>query len=185
MLKKIFIKTVEQRILSLFADSPGSQFYGREVSKKLNISLGAVSGALRSLEKNGVLICERKGKTGLYVLKLPNPCFNYFRILNSILTMEPLIEKIKSISGRIVLYGSYSTGDFTSDSDLDLFIVSRKKEEALEIIEKFNKKTGFKISPIIKEQAEWMRMEKAHPEFFAQLSRGIVLWERQINESGF
>jgi len=185
MLRDILIRTVEQRILSLFTANPDKAFYSREVSKKIKISLGAASNALRLLEKNNVLTSERKGKTSLYTLKLPNEYLERFKILNTLLALEPLVEKLKNISRRIVLYGSYATGTFTSDSDLDLFIVSEKREEALKAAANFKTNTVFEIKPVIKRQVEWMQLEKSDPEFFGEVNQGITLWEKTINESGF
>ncbi len=185
MLKDIFIKTTEQKILSLFVANPDKSFYGREISKKIKISLGAASNALRFLEKKGILISEKKGKTSLYTLKSPNPYIGHFRILNSLLLIEPLIERLKNVSKRIILYGSYATGTFTSESDLDLFIVSERRDEALDKIGEFNKKQSIDIRPVIKKHTEWMQLEKAEPEFFNELNRGITLWEKPIDESSF
>ncbi|MFA4888759.1 MAG: nucleotidyltransferase domain-containing protein [Candidatus Omnitrophota bacterium] len=184
MLKDILIKTVEQRILSLFVANPDKVFYSREVSKKIKISLGATSNALRLLEKNNVFTSERKGKTSLYTLKLPNECLERVKILNTLLTLEPLVEKLKNISRRIILYGSYAVGAFTSDSDLDLLIVSEKREEVLKAIANFKSNIA-EIKPVIKKQVEWMQFEKSEPEFFSEVNHGIILWEKPINESGF
>jgi len=185
VLNDIFIKTTEQKIVSLFVAHPDKSFYGREISKKLKISLGATSNALRLLKKKGILISERKGKTSLYTLRSPNPYIEYFKILNSLLTLEPLIEKLKNISKQIILYGSYATGTFTSESDVDLFVVSEKREEVLKIIDKFTVKQVLNIQPVIKKQIEWMQLDKKDTEFFNELASGITLWEKAINESGF
>ena len=185
MLRDILIKTTEQKILSLFAASPDRSFYGREISKKTKLSLGAVSNALGLLEKKGLLTSERKGKTNLYILKPSNPYVEYFKILNSLLMLEPLIDKIKNIARRIILYGSYADGTFDSDSDIDLFIVSEKREEVLKLIENFRVGRIIDIRPVIKKQTELMRLEKTNSEFFNELNRGITLWEKPINESGF
>ena len=95
MLNDILIKTTEQKILSLFVANPDKAFYGREISKKLKISLGATSNALGVLKKKNILISEKKGKTNLYTLRLPNPYIEYFKTLNSLLSLEPLIGKLK------------------------------------------------------------------------------------------
>jgi len=185
MIKDIFIRTVEQRILSLFVANPDKAFYSREISKKIKTSLGATSNALRLLEKNNILTSERKGKTSLYILKLPNEYLERFKILNTLLTVEPLVEKLKNVSRHIILYGSYATGTFTSDSDLDLFIISEKREEILKAMANFKASTTFEIKPVIKKQVEWMQLEKSDPEFFREVNQGITLWEKPINESGF
>lgn len=185
MLLGIFIKSPEQRILSLFAMNPDRSFYGREISKKLGISLGSVHAALSSLEKSRLLVFQHVGKTKLYRLEPARPVINALRVFNTVLLLEPLIEAVKDISRRVVLYGSYSTGTFTVSSDLDLLIVSGDKEKILAKIGSFKRKTGFDIRPIIKDQVEWMRLEENSPEFHDELGRGITLWEKPVDGSGF
>lgn len=181
----VFIKSTEQKILSLFAMNPDRQFYGREISKKLKISLGAVHAALLSLEKRGILDSQNVGKTKLYRTEALNPIIQSFKVLNTLLVLEPLIKAICGISRRVVLFGSYATGTFAASSDLDLFIVSREKGKILKIIESFKRKTRLDIRPIIKDQVEWMDLGKKSPEFVDELNRGITLWVKPVNESGF
>jgi predicted nucleotidyltransferase/biotin operon repressor len=181
----IFIKTTEQKILSLFAMNPDRPFYGREISKKLRISLGAVHAALISLEKRGILHSQHVGKTKLYRIEALNPILRSFRVLNALLVLEPLIAAMRDISRRIILFGSYATGSFASSSDLDLFIVSEEREKISKKIDSFKRKSGLDIRPIIKDQIEWMELDKENPEFFDELGRGITLWEKPVNESGF
>jgi predicted nucleotidyltransferase len=181
----IFIKTTEQKILSLFAMNPDRPFYGREISKKLRISLGAVHAALISLEKRGILHSQHVGKTKLYRIEALNPIIQSFKVLNALLVLEPLIEAIRGISRRVILFGSYATGSFAASSDLDLLVVSGEKEIILRKIDSFKRKSGLDIRPIIKDQVEWMKLENGSPEFCDELSRGITLWEKPAGESGF
>jgi predicted nucleotidyltransferase len=184
MFFNIFINSPEQKILSLFAMNPGKSFYGREISKKLNLSLGSAHAALLSLEKSGLLFFQNIGKIKLYNLESDNPVIKSFQVLNILLVLEPLVESLRRIARRIVLYGSYSEGTFTADSDLDLLIVTEKKKDTVGEIVKFQRKSGLDIRPLLKSQLEWMELEKASPEFYDELSHGIVLWERPIDESG-
>jgi len=185
MLLGLLIKTTEQKILSLFAMNPDRPFYGRGISKKLRISPGAVHAALISLEKHGILHSQHVGKTKLYRTEALNPIFPSFKVLNTLLVLEPLIEAICGISRRVILFGSYATGSFAASSDLDLFIVSREREKISKIIGSFKRKSGLDIRPIIKDQVEWMNLERGSPEFFDELRRGITLWEEPVGESGF
>jgi len=179
----VFIKSPEQKILSLFVMNPERSFYGREISKKLGISLGAVHAALNSLEKHGILDPERVGKTKLYRSRESDPILRTFRIFNTLLALEPLVEVMKDFSRQVILFGSYATGNFTSSSDLDLFVVSEEKQKILTRINAFERKCGLDIRPIIMDQIEWMKLETGSPEFFDELGRGITLWEKQVDES--
>jgi len=181
----IFIKTTEQKILSLFAMNPDRPFYGREISKKLRISPGAVHAALISLEKRGILHSQHVGKTKLYRTEALSPIIRSFKVLNMLLVLEPLIEAIRGISRRVILFGSYATGSFAASSDLDLLVVSGEKEIISRKIDSFKRKSGLDIRPIIKDQVEWMKLERGSPEFFDELRCGITLWEKPVGESGF
>lgn len=181
----IFVKSSEQKILSLFAMNPDQPFYGRQISRRLKISLGAVHGALSYLEKSGVLFSQNIGRTKLYRLGSSNPIINIFKILNGLLILEPLTQALKANSIRIILYGSYSTGTFTSESDCDLFIISEEKEQIIRHIDRFTKKTNLDIRPIIKSLVEWIKLEKEDPEFVNELNLGITLWDKLADERGF
>jgi predicted RNase H-like nuclease (RuvC/YqgF family) len=187
MLAEILIKTPEQRIFSLFVMNPDRPFYLREIAKRLNISLGATHGALVSLQKTETLATRTAGKTKLFELETRNSpaVLASFRVLNAVLILEPLVELLKNLSKKIILYGSYAKGTFTQESDLDLFIVSAEREEVLGHINDFLRNTEIDIRPVIKGQAEWINLERTDPEFFHEVANGLPLWEEQISESGF
>jgi len=185
MLFNVFVKSSEQKILSYFAMNPDQAFYGRQISRRLKISLGAVHGSLSLLEKSGILVSQNMGKTKLFRLESFNPIIKTFKILNTLLILEPLTQALKKNSRRIILYGSYSTGTFTSESDLDLFIVSEEKEKVVNTIDSLKRKTNLDIRPFIKSLIEWIILEKEDPEFYNEVNLGITLWENPINERGF
>lgn len=187
MLAEVLIRTPEQKILSLFVMNPGGSFYLREISKKLGLSLGTTHGALLTLEKAQMLSCRSVGKTKLFELEEQNlsAALNTFRILSTVLMLEPLIQLLQDHSRRIILYGSYARGNFTSESDLDLFIVSEERENVLTRLKGFLRNFEIDIRPVIKGQVEWMDLEKTDPEFFCELMNGLSLWEKEVGESGF
>jgi len=67
--------------------------------------------------------------------------------MNALLILDPLTQSLKRFSSHIILYGSYSTGTFDSESD----------------IERFTRKTSLDIRPIIMSQVEWIKLEKEDP----------------------
>jgi hypothetical protein len=179
----IFIKTPEQRILSLFAMNPGKPFYTREVSKALSISLGSAHTALLSLENMKILTSQMIGRTKLYQIAMLGPAIQAFRVLNTVLILEPLVGDLREISRRIVLYGSYATGTFSEGSDLDLLVVAEDKTKVTDLMEKAKRKIGLDLRPLIMNQLEWINLEQTSPEFFDELSHGLILWEKTVEES--
>lgn len=180
---RILIRTPEQRIISLLAMNPGKPFYLREISKTLGMSLGATHAALQTLERTKMLSTEFVGKTKLYELAVSSPVAQAFRVLNTILVLEPLVGELKVLARRIILYGSYASGTFSKKSDLDLLIVAEDKKRVLGFVEIAKRKTGLDLRPLVMNQLEWMSIEQKSPEFFDELSHGFVLWEKQVEES--
>lgn len=94
--------------------------------------------------------------------------------------IEPLVEDLKNISNRIVLYGSCARGMDTSESDVDLFVLSDNKEEVLEVVSSFRFPRGFeevRIQLIIKSPVELLEATGAEQAFIEEVERGIILWE--------
>jgi predicted nucleotidyltransferase len=163
--------------------NPGKPFYTREISRALGISLGSVHSALLSLENLEFLTPQLIGRTKLYQLAARGPIIPAFRVLNTLLVLDPLVTDLKEISRRVVLYGSYANGTFSEGSDLDLLIVTEDSARVIETIEASQRKTGLDLRPLIMNQLEWMNLEQKSPEFFDELSHGLVLWEKPVEES--
>lgn len=185
MLADILVKTPEQRIFSLFAMKPDRPFYLREISKNLNISLGATHGALAALEKARILTSRTVGKTRLFEVYDENSqaVLKTFRVFNTVLLLEPLVELLKGHTSRVILFGSFARGTFTQESDLDLFIVSEEREAVLGQISDFLRNIEVDIRPVVMGSVEWMNLEKVDPEFFLEVTGGLPLWEKQPDES--
>ena len=122
-----------------------------------------------------------------YSLNQESPALKQFKILNNILDLNPLIETLKPLAKKIILYGSRANGTNITDSDIDLFIVSSKQDEdeIKKIIQDFEKqqKNLIEIKPVIRNTAQWMVLEDKDPVYFNELLKGIILWEKQIDES--
>ncbi|MCP2620377.1 nucleotidyltransferase domain-containing protein, partial [Candidatus Aminicenantes bacterium AC-334-K16] len=123
-----------------------------------------------------------------YSINKDTPLFRPFKILNNIIILNPLIEKLKKVTKKIILYGSCAQGDDTAESDVDLFIISDQKNKVLRIITQYSPGKGFesiRIQPIIQSPKEAMSHEKEEKEFYSLIREGIVLWESPIDESRF
>lgn len=182
----LLVKTTHQKVLSLFLAYPERHFYGSEISKKIRISIGQTSKILSDLLAAGVVVKERKGKTELYNIAEMTPELRLFKILNTVMNIAPLVILLKPMSTRILLFGSCAKGMNAEESDLDILVVSGDREQVLNTVAKFSPKEhyGFaEIKPVMKTPAEWARLEAKDPVFFAEVHKGIVLYEKEIDES--
>jgi predicted nucleotidyltransferase len=186
MLSPHIISTVNQKVLTLFTKFSDKEFYERQVARQIGIGYSSANGALNELYSTGVIKRRREGKMYFYAVDHSDPIITAYKKLVNLLLIEPLVEKLKNTSDRIVLYGSCSRGTDTSESDLDLFIISNKRDRVLEIIGNFKFPKGFEnihIQAVIQTPVELLEIKGPDQPFIEEIERGIVLWEKAASES--
>ena len=186
MLQSHLIVTVNQKVLSLLAKFSDQEFYEREVVRKLGIATGSANRALNELYSTGDITRRRKGKMYFYSIDYSNATLAEFKKMVNIILIEPLVEGLKKMSSRVVLYGSCALGTDTSESDMDLFVVSNSKEDVSNAISGFTFPRGFEnthIQPVIRTPVELLEGGESERIFMEEVERGVVLWEKVSSES--
>ncbi len=140
--KQNFTK-LQQEILRLLFANMGETFNQREVAKKLKKSPTAVAKSLKYLQKQNLLKISKNKTSNFSIigLNLENKkIFEMKRIENLRLIHESglfdFLEE-KFLGKTILLFGSYSFGEDTKDSDIDIAIIGSKEENIN--LEKFEK----------------------------------------------
>ncbi len=184
MLSKYLIFTNPQKILKFLMHS-GKPCYEREIARGANISYGSANHVLNQFYKKGFVQRKSEGRMYFYSLNISNPFIKEFKILNNLLLLESLIEKLKLYCHKVILYGSWSSGDDTAESDIDLFIITSDEDKARSIIDKYsysNKVANRKIQAVINTPTDLLHREQRDKVFMDQVEQGKILWEREINE---
>ena len=186
MLDTHIIATVNQRVLSFLVKFSNREFYERQIARKIGISYGSANSALNELYATGVIERRQEGKMYFYSIDPSNPIVIEFKKLVNLLLIEPLVEKLKNISNRVILYGSCAQGTDTSESDIDLFIVSDDGERVTQAIDSFGFPQGFegiRIQPVVKNPTELLEARESDQGFLNEVEQGIVLWDKAANEA--
>ena len=121
-----------------------------------------------------------------YSIDSSNAALTEFKKMVNLLLIEPLVEELKKISSRVVLYGSCALGADTSESDMDLFIASNSKEDVSNVVSVFTFPRGFEnihIQSVIRTPVELLEVGESERSFIEEVDRGIVLWEKVASES--
>jgi predicted nucleotidyltransferase len=186
MLHPHIIATSNQKVLSLLAKFSDQEFYERQVARRLGISYGSANRALNELFSTGAVTRRHEGRMYFYSIDSSTAAVTEFKKVINLTLIEPLVEELKRISSRIVLYGSCALGTDTSESDLDLFVVSNSKEAVSNAINNFKFPRGYEnihVQSVIKTPVELLEREEAEQAFIEEVERGIVLWEKVASES--
>jgi len=140
MLKELFTSDIRIQLLSRFLMNPNREYYGRELTEMLGSSSRIVHAELKNLEAIDLIRKRISGKQHYYSANTTHPLFqdlqNIFRKTTGL--KDVIADRLDQFEGDIeyaFIYGSFASGDFTAESDVDLIIIgdvkSRKISSAL------------------------------------------------------
>jgi len=176
-LYSILTQTNTLKVLGYLIENPGREFIEKEIQKATNISKGGVNLALRELAQKRLVERKRRGRMYFYTTQLNHPFIRQLKILKNIARLWPLVKKLKAVSQKIILFGSWSRGENLKDSDIDLCILTNSAEEVQQIVKKSSLRN--KLQLIIRTPTGFAELEKKDPVFFKEVDRGIVLLSKE------
>ena len=136
------------RVAEVFFKEPTKHHYLLEISRQINLAHTSVKKHLETLEELGIIIKSYETKAGrkypLFKANIDNNSYKRYKKIYNFDSLNELATKIyEKISPKsIVLFGSYSRGEDTEDSDIDLFVEC--SEEKINLAE-YEKKLYRKI----------------------------------------
>lgn len=166
-------------ILKLLSLEPLRSYYQREIARKVGVSLGKTNQVLRALEKEEIVLKERRGNVDLYKYNLRSPVARYLKVLFTLNELNELTRNLREVSNKIVIFGSCADGTDSLESDIDILILTSNKSEARCIIEPARRTLKRRLSPLILNPIEFSGLREKDHAFYEQMSRGIVLWQQE------
>ena len=171
---KLKFTTLQQEIFRLLCIKSGEKLNQREISKLLKVSPTAIAKSVPELEKEGIIKRERQKKMNLIYLSLNRDNLNAMqskRVENLKLLYETGLNQFlegELPGAAIILFGSYSRGDDTTSSDIDVAVIGRKGKTIN--LEDFEKKLERKINI-----NSYKSLNGIHKELRENICNGIVL----------
>ena len=166
---------LEQKIIKILADYPEREFYGQEIADKIKCSKASASIILKSLTSRKIIFRKTKGHMNFFQINTGNSEVKKFRIDSVLEKIKPILPKLERFCRKIILFGSGSRGEQTAGSDIDLFILSGRKDDVRSVIKKTRARLNIKA--VIKTPVEWSEMEVKEPELYQEIKNGITLYE--------
>ena len=165
-------KSTIERILAVFFENPSRDFHLRELSRVLKLSMPTIISATDKLSREKLITKEKGNVLTKVMANRENINFTrHKRLRNLELIYESgLIEYTSNSYGHpkcIILFGSFSRGEDTEKSDIDIAVITKKKLNLdFSQYEKVIKRS------INLHEAD---IEKVSREFKANLANGIVM----------
>ncbi|KXB08306.1 hypothetical protein AKJ56_01540 [candidate division MSBL1 archaeon SCGC-AAA382N08] len=154
-----------------FYKNPDLKTHLRGLAEKINTSPGFISKKIDSLIKKGIVKEKREGNMRTFSANTRNDkyrrskrAFNIQEILTS--DLIPQLENNLYPDG-LILFGSYSKGTDTKNSDIDIAVLNGRKNTT--DLSDYEEKMERSIN------LTYTTLEKAEPEFIETLANGLVL----------
>ncbi len=167
----MFEKKNNELIRGFFFENPTKIFSVRELARKLKISPSNVHLIIHGLAKEGLISRKKKGNLSELQAKREEifiwrkRVHNLGQIYSS--GLKNFLEKEYIHPEAIVLFGSYSRGEDTETSDIDLAVVTTKKLSLN--LTFYEKKLKRKMS------IHEITLETISEEFLNNLTNGIII----------
>lgn len=165
------LHTNKLKIMELFFEEPSKNFQIRGISRLTGIAVTSVKNYLNELRKENIIRLDNKTLFKSYIANEEIRLFKIYKQQNMILKLytSGLIDFLEENMGAscIILFGSVRKGEYTKNSDIDLFVQSTKQEVGLE---KFEKILKHKINLLVEEN-----INSLSNELFNNVVNGIKL----------
>lgn len=162
--------SLEHELFSLLCQKVGEKLSQREIAKILNVSPTAIANSIKGL-KEFIIIEKTKTINFISLNRDYELCVAFKRVENlKQIYLSGLINYLSSeLSGStIILFGSFSRGEDTIKSDIDLAVIERK--DKLLIIDRYEKILNRKIN--IQFYSSWKEIK---PNLKNNILNGVVL----------
>lgn len=180
ILENLITSRVKRNLLKLFLTNPGTEFYIRDIARRVSEPPNAVYRELGYLEKAGLVAPRRAGNLKYYSVVRESPVYPALKkiIYATIGFGDYLTEKLKE-AGQIDLafiYGSVARNEETSKSDIDLFVVGNIDEEDVHrLVSQMEEDIGRPVNYTLMDKAEYIKRKAGDEPFLKRVLNGEKL----------
>lgn len=162
------------QVLDYLLQNPDLEESDSEIVQKITCAKkSSINVALRRLAE--LCIVERTARGRMVFNKLLNtPLITYLKITSNLFHIQSTAERIFPFCSKVTLFGSRATGDHTSESDYDVFVVTNHFEKVLAVLKKDSR-----IQVIMKRPEQMLSFADDEPVLNKEVKKGIMLWEKR------
>ena len=165
--------TSHARVYRHLAKNLGVSYMEAEIVSATGVGRSAVNLAVRDLADSGFIDCESRGRTRFYSTDPADLVVRQFKVWETALNLQPLVEQLRPFTRRVVLFGSAAKGLDTAGSDLDLFIIAPNRKSVRAVLE--DTVDGRRIQAVIVSEQELAVLKSEDSTFFTQVQQGLIL----------
>ena len=178
---ELFDRYVDWKVLCCFLACPTTLFYPSQIARQLQISPSSAGNTVKSFEDKGLVVSEEKGFARLYRLNRDNEVVKSLKRaygIDLVLRAGPaeIVQEADHQALSLALYGSYASGTFDEQSDVDFLVVTpSKKELYVQPIRKLEARLDREVNFAIFKLSEWRKLAREGDAFYMNVVANNVL----------
>jgi predicted nucleotidyltransferase len=174
---KVFEDFVGFKFLEFFLFNASNDYNINEVAEQLEISTSTAKRYCDSFLEENVLILKRVGNQKRFSLNNPLVYVKQLKTVFSLIDFrEKGIEKIVTANVHaMVIYGSFASGEYLGDSDLDLLIIGKRDEINTQQLTNFKKLIKRELQLTVYDWVKWEKMKKEKHPFAESIQNKHIL----------
>ncbi len=162
-----FRSKITQRVLPYLLLNPQSELYLNEMVVKFGVDRGNFVKKLAEWERERILLKPKQRNVSLYRINMQLSIYKELKaITEKQFGLEDAVRlAVKQVAGvkQAYIFGSYTTGKFGPESDVDVLVVgSHKIMDVQKRLAKVQKKFDREINVVDMTEAELVRRKKTH-----------------------
>ena len=175
-----FKAKITQAILGYFFINPRSEMYLNEMARKFKVDRGNLARKLAELEKEGILLKNKKGNLSLYTVNRDYPFLPELKkiFIKSFGLEHELKERLKNIKGikTAIIFGSYAKDKLSAESDIDILLIGGHSVlEAQKAVLPLQKRLRREFNIIDLTEKEFTKRKKDKDEFIDNIFKGKII----------
>lgn len=177
MLKSLIASKTRRILLNTFFSNLSTEYYTRQLSAMLGISVGTIHREVRQLVASGILNERAVGNIKLFALNKQNPVYEEIKSIiqkteGVVKLLKEAVEGVKGVRAAFI-YGSFAKGDERQDSDIDVFLIGDNidEDELVVNLNNLEKKLFREINYTRYSEGEYKK-EKRKNSFISEVIKG-------------
>lgn len=173
---------VQQQVLRLIYGRPDHEYQSAELIAAAKSGTGAVHRELLRLERSGLVTARRRGNHKYYQANRESPVYEELHglVMKTVGLAEPLRAALLPLAERILaaaIYGSVAKGTDSSESDVDLLVISDdlSHAELFEALQDVEHLIGRQVNPTLVTATTWSSKLRERDSFASRVAHGELL----------
>ena len=148
-----------------------------DITKNIaGVKRAAVHQSLVKLHRLGVIDRTMKERHCSNILKTDHAWMIPFKIASNLLDLQPLVDDLKVMASKIILFGSRARGTNRAESDYDLLVVTNDADGVRDCIRQSSLRD--RVQLVVKSSEDMLDLAAHETVFAASMQEGVILWQR-------